>query len=86
MSTPTNPTNPWPAATNPWPADVRTLALDIGGTGFKASVLDEKGAMVVDEVRVETPYPCPPETFMTTILNLVRDLPAAHRILSLIHI
>jgi len=80
MSIPTIPTNPWPAVTNPWPTDVRTLALDIGGTGFKASVLDEKGAMVVDEVRAATPYPCPPETFMSTIMELVKPLPAAHRV------
>jgi len=80
MSIPTIPSNPWPAVTNPWPADVRTLALDIGGTGFKASVLDEKGAMVVDEVRAATPYPCPPETFMSTIMELIKPLPAAHRV------
>lgn len=76
----TIPTNPWPAVTNPWPADVHTLALDIGGTGFKASVLDEKGAMVVDEVRVATPYPCTPETFLSTVMQLVSPLPAAHRV------
>ncbi len=76
----TIPTNPWPAVTNPWPSDVHTLALDIGGTGFKASVLDEHGAMVVDEVRVATPYPCTPETFLETVLELVAPLPAAHRV------
>ncbi|MDO9485060.1 MAG: ROK family protein [Actinomycetota bacterium] len=76
----TIPTNPWPAVTNPWPADVHTLAIDIGGTGFKASVLDEKGAMVVEEVRVATPYPCTPETFLSTILELVKPLPPAHRV------
>ena len=74
------PANPWPIAMNPWPTDVHTLALDIGGTGFKASVLEEKGAMVVDEVRVATPYPCTPDTFLSTVLELVKSLPAAHRV------
>ncbi|HEY5245564.1 MAG TPA: hypothetical protein VIJ60_07835, partial [Acidimicrobiales bacterium] len=34
-----------------------TLAIDIGGTGLKASVLDATGAMVADRVRVPTSYP-----------------------------
>jgi polyphosphate glucokinase len=37
-----------------------TLAIDIGGTGLKASVLDATGAMVADRVVVKTTYPCPP--------------------------
>ena len=31
-----------------------TLAIDVGGTGLKASVLDPSGAMEVDRVRVDT--------------------------------
>jgi polyphosphate glucokinase len=68
------------AVENQWPADVRTLAIDIGGTGFKASVLDQFGAMIVDQVRIDTPYPCPPERFIETISALVATLPPAHRI------
>ena len=34
-----------------------TLAIDIGGTGLKASVLDANGAMVADRVREPTTYP-----------------------------
>lgn len=37
----------------------RTLAIDIGGTGLKASVLGPNGSMLVDRVRTDTPYPCP---------------------------
>ena len=36
----------------------QTLAIDIGGTGLKASVLDEAGKMVEQHVRVPTPDPC----------------------------
>jgi len=41
-----------------------TLAIDIGGTGLKASVLDAKGAMEADRVRVDTPYPCTPQVMV----------------------
>jgi polyphosphate glucokinase len=57
----------------------RTLAVDCGGTGLKASVLDTFGAMVVDRVRVPTPYPCPPERFVATLVELVAPLPAWDR-------
>ena len=43
-----------------WPTEVRTLAIDIGGSGLKASVLDAAGQMAADRVRLDTPYPCPP--------------------------
>jgi len=33
-----------------------TLAIDIGGTGLKASVLDAAGRKVVERVRKRTPY------------------------------
>ena len=39
----------------------QTLAIDIGGTGLKASVLDDSGKMVRKHVRVPTPYPCTPD-------------------------
>ncbi|HEX3566508.1 MAG TPA: hypothetical protein VHU17_14140, partial [Acidimicrobiales bacterium] len=40
--------------TGPSEAGPRTLAIDIGGTGLKASVLDDRGAMLVDRVRIPT--------------------------------
>ena len=36
-------------------ARTRTLAIDIGGTGLKALVLDERGEKLTERVRVETP-------------------------------
>ena len=62
-----------------WPRDVRTLAVDVGGTNLKASVLDPSGRMLVDRVRVATPYPCPPRVLVKAIRELTRDLPAHHR-------
>src|SRR5437016_3430605 len=64
-----------------WPPDVRTLAVDIGGSGFKAAVLDHEGAMLTERVRVDTPYPCPPEVFVKTLRQLVASLPVDyHRV------
>lgn len=57
-----------------------TLAIDVGGTGVKASVLDASGALAADRVRVPTPYPCPPDRLVSTIAGLVRGLPAYDRV------
>jgi polyphosphate glucokinase len=60
--------------------DKHTLAIDIGGTGLKASVLDGKGKMLVDRVRVPTPYPMTPEIFLDTVATMVAALPPFDRI------
>lgn len=57
-----------------------TLSIDIGGTGLKASVLDAKGRMLVDRVRMETPYPCPPSVMVEALGRLVESLPAFDRV------
>jgi polyphosphate glucokinase len=56
-----------------------TLAVDIGGTGLKASVLDAKGSMVADRVKIPTPYPLPPDQLVASLKKLVAPLPAAVR-------
>lgn len=58
----------------------RTLAIDVGGTGLKASVLDARGRMMVDRVRIDTPYPCSPEVLVKTLVELVKPLPAFDRV------
>ncbi len=63
-----------------WPTDVRTLAVDVGGSGVKASVLDPGGNMITERVRVQTPYPCPPSRLVDTILAVTEELPAAQRV------
>jgi polyphosphate glucokinase len=62
------------------PSNPFTLSIDIGGTGLKASVLDAKGKMVVDRVKIETPYPCPPKVMVETLVELVKPLPAFDRV------
>ncbi|HET9690627.1 MAG TPA: ROK family protein [Acidimicrobiales bacterium] len=60
-------------------AALTTLAIDIGGTGLKASVLDEGGAMETERVRVPAPYPLPPEKLLMVLADLVKPLPAFDR-------
>ena len=57
-----------------------TLAIDIGGTGLKASVLDEKGNLTVDRVRVETPVGSSPAVIVETLRKLVAPLPPYERV------
>ncbi len=63
-----------------WPADVLTLAIDVGGSGFKASIVNAQGVMTTDRVRVDTPYPCPPERMVQTVAALVQPLLDVHRV------
>jgi polyphosphate glucokinase len=60
--------------------NARTLAIDVGGTGLKASVLDDRGRMIVDSVRVDTPYPCPPKVLVKALVDLVKPFPAFDRV------
>lgn len=51
-----------------------TLAIDVGGTGLKASLLDASGKMVADRVRIPTTYPCPPDAMVGKLVGLVAPL------------
>ncbi|HQR79836.1 MAG TPA: ROK family protein [Actinomycetota bacterium] len=68
-----------PHATTIWPPDVLTLAMDVGGSGLKASVLDVNGQMIADRVRIETPYPCPPSLLVEKLGEIKDQLPDANR-------
>ncbi len=54
------------------PATMATVAVDIGGTGIKASVLDETGRMEHDRVRIPTPYPLSPQKLVTVLVDLIK--------------
>lgn len=49
---------------------VRTLAVDIGGTGIKVIVLDGNGGPVTERVRTETPRPATPEAILKVIAEI----------------
>lgn len=60
--------------------DATTLAIDIGGSGLKATVLDRDGSMLVDRLRIETPDPATPEALVDALVALVEPLPPFDRI------
>jgi polyphosphate glucokinase len=62
------------------PAKLNTLAIDVGGTGIKASVLDQTGKEEHERVREDTPYPLSPEGLLDVIDTLVSQLPAFDRV------
>ncbi len=59
---------------------LKTLAFDIGGSGLKATVLDKRGEMLTERVRVETPQPCPPGVLLEKLKELLAQLPAFDRV------
>lgn len=59
---------------------MKTLAIDIGGTGLKALVLDLAGTMLTERVRVETPRPATPDAVIAALVELVKPLGAYDRI------
>jgi polyphosphate glucokinase len=56
------------------------LGIDIGGTGLKASVIDNTGKMIAEKVRMDTPHPSPPGVLVEAIATLVAPLPPYDRI------
>ena len=51
---------------------LRTLAVDIGGSGIKVMVLDTEGNPLSDRQRLKTPQPAKPEEVIDTILTLAK--------------
>jgi polyphosphate glucokinase len=58
----------------------RTLAIDVGGSGLKASVLDEAGRLLTERVRVDTPVGSPPRGIVDVLARLVAPLGAYDRV------
>lgn len=62
------------------PAGTLTLAIDIGGTGLKAAVVDATGAFVGERVRIDTPVGATPDAIVALLAELVRELPDHERV------
>src|ERR1041385_8258266 len=54
----------------------RILAIDIGGTGLKAAVIDDKGKFLSERLRIKTPRRCPPKKMLAVLAKLVEPLGA----------
>src|SRR5258706_11247189 len=59
--------------TKPTP-DARVLAIDIGGTGLKAAILNLEGDMLTERLRIDTPHPSRPDDLVNALVKLVEPL------------
>jgi polyphosphate glucokinase len=57
-----------------------TLAIDIGGTGLKASVVDDAGDMLTERARVATPVGASPGRIVEALAGLVAPLGSYDRV------
>jgi len=73
-------TPPDAPATGTAPEGPITLALDIGGTGLKAALLDAKGEVIGKRARVETPHPSPPDVVVPALVGLAHCLGSFDRV------
>ena len=59
---------------------VKTLSIDIGGSGIKGMVLDEQGEPISDRIRIKTPDEATPAAVFETIAALIEQKPAFDRV------
>jgi polyphosphate glucokinase len=52
----------------------KVLALDIGGSHVKATILDAQGNMLTDYKRIDTPVPATPESLLTAIKEVTKSM------------
>jgi polyphosphate glucokinase len=57
-----------------------TLAIDVGGSGLKATVLSPEGEMLSERERRETPYPCTPPVLLDELAALAATQPEHDRV------
>ena len=56
---------------------MRTLCVDIGGSGIKAIVVDPVGAPLTERIRLETPSPAVPAAVLEVLAEVIRTIAAA---------
>jgi polyphosphate glucokinase len=62
------------ATTKAASAAERILAIDVGGTGLKAAIIDADGQMKTERARVATPHPCTPDQLVDALAKLAAPL------------
>lgn len=61
-------------------ARLKTLAVDIGGSGVKIMVLDAKGKPLTERLREPTPEPATPEPVLALLDEMKQKMPAFDRV------
>ena len=59
---------------------VRTLAVDVGGTGIKAETLDERGKPITERLRIPTPRKAKPRQVVKIVKKLAEGLEPFERV------
>jgi polyphosphate glucokinase len=67
-------------ATKNTSSQLKVLSIDIGGSHVKATILNEKGALLMDYDKVVTPSPANPEKMVAAIKKLVKDFPEYNKV------
>lgn len=67
-------------STKPVHPTATTLAIDIGGAGLKAAVLNNDGKMITERLRVRTPPDCPPDMMVKMLAELVAPFKSYDRV------
>jgi polyphosphate glucokinase len=57
------------------PSKLKVLAIDIGGSHIKATILNSKGELQMDYEKVVTPAPANPENLIAAIQTLLKNFP-----------
>jgi polyphosphate glucokinase len=60
--------------------ELSVLAIDIGGSHVKATILNKKGELTMEYDKVETPMPSTPKNMMAAIKTLVKSFPPYNKI------
>jgi len=60
---------------NKKPDQKKILSIDIGGSGIKASMIDQDGKIVAEYKKLSTPSPATPENILNIIKHLALDFP-----------
>jgi polyphosphate glucokinase len=61
-------------------AQLKVLSIDIGGSHIKATVLDDKGALLMEYSKVDTPQPANPDNVVKAIKKLVAQFSGYNKI------
>src|SRR6185437_13967766 len=62
------------------PEGPTTLAIDVGGTGVKTILLNERGKPISERQRVDTPNPATPDAILAAVDQLIKPLGAFDRV------